>query len=637
MFEKMTKFHLFFLLCVSQRFATAMELPLVVPLETLSVIAKSPDKELYQIKSQVQVGPTCGYFSASNGMKIMSYLISPKGSSLGVDAWEVSSNPSHGFDWEKDFLSYGHCPASDFILEKSMVFLVNQQEPASIRDIMQVYMKTKLREIRSQKNEDFADKDVDIMVQILEETLKIVKPTTGFVQVPKEGRRLMWKVEKEEFITAFRDRTIAEHPRAVKANNSLEYLDRLAIVAQKVAGNWLDQVFDENFKTSFSFAPYSRKDPIGNRIYERVNSGGWLGDAELLLLIRFCKLEEKGLPSISVLGGRRTFEAHVGSMKRYLDQGIPTGTLQSIIESYKESIGYKNLFVLKQKLITSQDDLVEGFIVRLGAQKIGDASGANSAGMLSNLLDFFIGGVDSSEQFSGATESDDQRDSAHWVCFVVARFQGVVRYYVSDSYHNQSLLKNAQINDIIEFLEDQPLRKESLYYIDPLYYNAASSRADYSLEDFIADYEAKRPTSLVSKDSAVPQVVADSAKAGHVEPKQEFPTKNTESSSPDTSQDPNLKKETVVGKQSSAVGSRLSAALANKKVLIAVSGLALSGLIAYHHMTAKNKKAQEQSNLVDPTKVPLSEKGEKQDAENSTSDPTDFTEKMQGAEHAVIA
>ncbi len=478
MVEKIMKKYGFILFLLGGGSLAAMELDLVGPVQKTSVLEKivvmgeNPANKLYQIESVMQKGPTCGYFSLSNSIKIMSYVMSSvsgrRGDAtkrisllpvLAEGKGEVEYKPCHGFDWNKDFFDMDS-RARQVVLERGMITLRNEQLPASVRDIMQA-------SIKKNTPEDPADvygKDRDVLANILGHTLNSIEPKVEVILEKKSQtiKKLTWSFNKDAFIEQFKQSAVMVKQKAdVDKETSIEYKARAAVIVQQVSTAWLDIIFDKDFETNFSFG---KDTPLGERVHAALNSGGWLTDDDLVALITYFKLEDKGMP-IDLLGGRSLFQQELDTNKIALKEGSHVGSVKSIVDHYKASVSYNSLEILRNKMKVSDADIVHGFVVRLG-----------SLNKPSNFLDRCCHGL-----WSLVSKTED-KDAAHWVSFVVARIDGTVCYFVADSLYNKVVLENPIITGIISFLENKPLCTESLYYIDPLYLDAAQVTGEYYSE-----------------------------------------------------------------------------------------------------------------------------------------------------------
>ncbi len=464
------KKYTFLLLLVGQGYLGAMEKVLEhpkTPLEKSAVLEKivvcDQNHPLYQIESVSQKESRCGYFSLCNCLRIMSYLDAHRTSEdIPLDkgkGWDEYA-PTHGFNWNTDFLD-DQSHAWQYVLNKGMITLGNEKLPASVRDIMQGYMKKKLAELSTLETDASKERDRGIMCYILEITLASINPRIELVHKGTLEECIIWSVDKNEFIKQFRIKALAVQQALPGSGNSEEHVYRVGVIARKVSSEWINQIFDEGFKTEFHFFRRYKGDKIGGRVNQRLNCGGWLADNQLVSLIGKFGFKDASM-SIKLLGGRRTFEQYYTYKKGCEEkEANSTGSLQSIIDQYKYEIGYAHLSALKQKMQNPNADIIEGFIVRLGDPKKTEES----------LLGRLWRGRKTEEK-----NLENTTDQAHWISLVVSRLNGVVRYYVADSWGNKSQIKNLLIHDIISFLKDEPQRKESLFYINPFCLKAASRK-----------------------------------------------------------------------------------------------------------------------------------------------------------------
>ncbi len=490
--EKIMKKYTFLILLVAQGYLGAMEKMLErpqTPLEKSAVleeiVVSAKKDSLYQIESVNQTGLRCGYFSLCNCLRIMSYLEARRASEevpLVKDKGKVKYAPVHAFNWNTDFLN-DESRAWQYIINQGMITLSNEDEPASVRDIMQAYMKKKLNELSTLETDDSKERNRSIMGNILMKTLVSIEPKINFDNEGTFNECIVWSIDKNEFIKQFRLAAITVEQQSIVLNYSveqtnswLEHMKRVGVIARKVSSDWINQIFDEEFITHFNFFRY-KEDKIGARIHKKLNCQGMLSDNHLVDLIgKFPLIGNDGLISINLLGGQRTFETFLAHNKGCeKEKANSTGSLQSLIVQYKYEIGYSFLLDLKEKMMNNPNaDIIEGFIVRVGNQET--TSVISSSNQPQNIVKKVVNGV--MEILVGspkgeAKTSELKIDEAHWVSLVVSRLKGEVRYYVADSLANRCRIADLQIQDIISFLEDKQLRKESLFYIDPGYLDAA--------------------------------------------------------------------------------------------------------------------------------------------------------------------
>ena len=206
-----------------------------------------------------------------------------------------------------------------------------------------------------------------------------------------------------------------------------------------------------------------------SEVCKRIAYGNWLDAEDIDSLIELVNKYRAEKFELGVLNMGGHFDSYLKDCRESARQENRALSEEEVIEDY-EYVNYTMLKEIKNKLDTTQEDVVAGFIVHM-----------TTPSFFSQLASWFF-----------SNSKPNTEDGAHWISLVIVRLNGEpIRYYISDSLSNQNRLNSSIIGDIIAYIENWEPRKGSQFDITPL--------------DELSILSSDRVDTLVHVDTPVPQ------------------------------------------------------------------------------------------------------------------------------------
>ncbi|MBA3751219.1 hypothetical protein H0X06_00240, partial [Candidatus Dependentiae bacterium] len=429
--------------------------------ESPSIISQDTSKQLYQIAAINQKGATCAYHAFYNAARIVDSLEHLENA---IESGTTEIPPYQSaltLDLEKDLLDTSSIGRS-CVVKRRIIPIAKKK----LLDELNSNIKEYALEIGGEEDKEGCEKVLDLVLQC---ALKNIEHTVIYSPIEQpQGflanlislifncgfsyEPIVWSIERQELFDTF-DTTIVNYLEDFEFRKP-DYTDVYRKAALKMHPmlqqdrDILNKLFKEDLITTLTF-------DSSTDIYRNIDRGNWAGSDDLEGLIELFsqmgKIPNDCIHVIAAQGFRNNLSHAIkvawgfGPEAKIAGLGAP---LKNVISEYEGL--YEKLTQLSVRILNSDQDIAEAFLVRLGT---------------------------SSQEFS-----------SHWVPLVVSRLNGgPVRYYVADSSGNSTRMKDPQINGIIALLNGEEASKRSIYTVDDRYRQAAEQWVDerpFSVLDF---------------------------------------------------------------------------------------------------------------------------------------------------------